>query len=232
MKPLIADQVAAGYFRNFQSNTYEASVEVYYKDMKNAVDFKNHAELLLNPLLEGELRFGRARAYGAEFLIRKQEGRFNGWLSYTLARTERKIKAIEENWYPTKYDKTHDVSLVLAYNINDRMQVGALWVYATGAAVTLPTGRFNYRGLNVPVYSSRNGERMPAYHRADLSFTIKNKRTKKWDTEWVFSVFNVYGRKNAYSITFREDKEQANKMIAEKVYLFRQVPSVTYNFKF
>lgn len=230
--PQIADQVAIGYFRNFKKNTYEASVELYYKSMKNTVDFKNHAELLLNPLLEGELRFGKARAYGAEFLIKKQEGVFTGWASYTLSKTERNIPAIEENWYPTKYDKTHDISLVGAYKLNKRVKFGALWIYSTGAAVTMPTGRFKYRGINVPVYSDRNGARMPAYHRMDVSITIANKPRKKWQSEWVFSVFNVYGRKNAFSITFREDENDASKMIAEKVYLFQQVPGITYNFKF
>lgn len=232
VKPQIADQIAAGYFKNFKNNTYEASLELYYKDMKNTVDFKNHAQLLLNPLLEGELRYGKARAYGAEILVRKQEGQFTGWVSYTLARTERNIKDIQPDWYPTKYDKTHDVSLVGAYQLSKRVKLGALWIYSTGAAVTMPTGRFKYRGINVPVYSDRNGARMPAYHRMDASITIANKPGKKWQSEWVISLFNVYGRKNAYSITFREDENDSNKMIAEKVYLFRQVPGITYNFKF
>jgi len=234
VKPQIADQVAAGYFLNLKDNSYELSAEMYYKWMKNSIDFKNHAQLLLNPQLEGELRFGNARAYGLELMVRKQEGKLSGWVSYTLARTERRIPEIDPDWYPTKYDKTHDISVVASYQLNEQWSFGGAWVYSTGAAVTLPTGRFEYQGVIVPVYSTRNGERMPSFHRLDLSATwdFKQKEGKKWDGELVFSVYNAYMRKNAFQINFREDPDNAGQTIAEKTYLFGIVPAITYNFKF
>jgi hypothetical protein len=234
VEPQIADQVAVGYFRNFKNNSIEASVEVYYKDMQNAIDFKNDAQLLLNDKIEGELRFGEARSYGLEFFLRKQTGRLSGMFGYTLARTERKVEAIAEDWYPTKYDKTHDISLVVAYDLSKRVSLGATFVYGTGAAVTFPTGRFNYNGTVVPVFGERNSNRMPAYHRMDIGATIQQKKneTRNWKGEWVFSVYNVYFRKNAYQIEFRQSEEDPNKTEAVKTYLLPILPSVTYNFKF
>lgn len=234
VEPQIADQVAVGYFRNFKNNSIEASVEVYYKDMQNAIDFKNDAQLLLNDKIEGELRFGEARSYGLEFFLRKQTGRLSGMLGYTLARTERKVEAIAEDWYPTKYDKTHDISLVVAYDLSKRVSLGATFVYGTGAAVTFPTGRFNYNGTVVPVFGERNSNRMPAYHRMDIGATIQQKKneTRDWKGEWVFSVYNVYFRKNAYQIEFRQSEEDPNVTEAVKTYLLPILPSVTYNFKF
>ena len=234
VKPQIADQVAIGYFRNFKNNSIEASVEVYYKDMQNSIDFRNDAQLLLNEKIEGELRFGQARAYGMEFFLRKQTGRLSGMVGYTLARTERKVEAIAEDWYPTKYDKTHDISIVAAYDLTKRVSLGATFVYGTGAAVTFPTGRFEYYGTVVPVFGERNSNRMPAYHRMDIGATIQQKKneTRKWKGEWVFSVYNVYFRKNAYQIEFRQSEDDPNKTEAVKTYLLPILPSVTYNFKF
>lgn len=238
VEPQIADQVAIGYFRNLKKNTYEASVEAYYKWMQNSIDFKDHAQLLLNPQLEGELRFGEARAYGLEFMVKKQEGKLTGWVSYTLARAERKIESINNgNWYKTKYDKLHDVSVVASYELSKRMQLGMTWVFGTGQAVTMPTGRMQYANMLVPVYSDRNAARMPAYHRMDLGLTVKpnpdkENKTLPWSGEWVFSIYNAYNRHNAFAINFRQDPENPNETIAEKVYLFPIIPAVTYNFKF
>jgi hypothetical protein len=234
IKPQRADQIALGYFRNLKNNAIELSAEVYYKEMTNAIDFKNHAELFLNQHLEGELRFGEARSYGLELLVRKQTGRLTGMIGYTLARTEKSIPDITEGWYPTKYDKTHDVSVVVAYTLSDKWSFGASFVYSTGAAVTLPTGRFTYMGMLVPVYSDRNGARMPAYHRLDLSATLspKQKKERKWQGEWVFSVYNAYNRHNAYSINFQQEADDPNVSYAVKTYLLPVVPSVTYNFNF
>ncbi len=235
VKPQIADQVALGYFRNFKNNMIETSIEAYYKKIDNAVDFKDHAELLLNPHLEGELRFGKGKAYGMEFLVRKQEGKLTGWVSYTLSRTEKIIPEINQgNPYPAKYDKTHDISLVLSYRLSTRWLLGMNWIYTTGAAITVPTGRLVYANTVVPVYSDRNGARMPAYHRLDLSATLKanpNKK-KRLRGDWVFSVYNAYYRKNPYSINFRQRKENPNETYAEMTYLFPILPAVTYNFKF
>jgi hypothetical protein len=232
--PQLADQVAVGYFRNFLDNKYETSVEVYYKKMQNSIDFSDHAQLLLNPYLEGELRIGEARAYGLEVMLQRQRGRFTGFVSYTLARTEKYIPDISPDWYPAKYDKTHDVSIVGTFQISKRLEVSANWVYSTGAAVTMPTGRFEYAGMIVPVYSSRNGARLPAYHRADIAFLLKSKEKegKRWTGDWVFSIYNLYARHNAFSINFRQDEDDPTKTYAEKTYLFGIVPSITYNFKF
>lgn len=235
VKPQLADQVALGYFHNFQDNAYETSVEVYYKDIQNAIDFKDHASLLLNQYIEGELRFGDARAYGAEFLIKKNSGKLTGWIGYTFSKSERKIDEINRGeWYNATWDKTHDASVVLSYELNSRISFSANWVYATGRAVTFPTGKYEYNGWTVPVYSDRNAERMPAFHRGDLGFTLKNKekvgRKLFWDMN--VSIYNVYNRKNAYSINFRDDPDRPGEQIAEKTYIFPILPSVTYNFKF
>lgn len=236
VKPQISDQIAIGYFKNFPKKGIEASVELYYKKMKNAIDFKDHAQLLLNKYLEGDLRFGEGRAYGMEVLVKKELGKLTGWVGYTLARTERKIEGINNgNYYPTKYDKTHDISVVLSYDMNERVNFSTNWIYGTGAAVTFPTGRYEYFGTTVPVYSQRNGERMPAYHRMDLACTLKGKR--KWfkgkvDHDMVFSIYNVYNRKNAYSINFEEDEANPNVNVAKKTYLFKIIPAATLNFKF
>ncbi len=233
--PQIADQVALGYFRNLNENRLEASVEVYYKWMKNSIDFKDFAEVLLNEKLEGELRFGKSWSYGAEFLLRKNTGKFTGWVSYTYSRTYRKFEDINSGkTYPAPYDKPHDFSIVLSYEIHPRLDVAANWVYATGAPVTFPTGRAYYGNLIVPIYSDRNEYRFPDYHRLDISLTWKKKqRVKdKWNWDINFSVYNAYGRHNTWSINFVQDDENPNLTYAEQTYLFSFVPALTFNFKF
>ena len=234
IKPQIADQYAIGYFRNFFNNKLEASVEAYYKDMQNTIDFRDHAQLLLNTYLEGELRTGSSRAYGLEFMVRKQAGRLTGLASYTLARSERFIPEIYGDWYPSNYDRTHDASVVVSYELNEKWSFGMNWVYSTGNAVTMPTGRFEYLGMVVPVYSDRNGERMPSYHRLDFSATLTPRKnaTRNWDGEWVFSIYNAYNRHNAYSINFVQDEQNPQLTYAEQTYLLPVIPAVTYNFKF
>lgn len=235
VKPEVADQYALGYFRNFSNNRYEFSVEGYYKEMRNAVDFKDNANLFLNESLEDEVRFGTAWAYGSEFMVRKQEGKLTGMLSYTLSHSDRRIDGINDGKkYRSKYDKTHNVSLMASYKLTKLWSVGASWVYQTGSPITMPIGRYEYGGQIVPIYSERNAERMPDYHRMDLSVTKASRKneTRRWQSEWVFSVYNAYARKNTYSINFRQDKDEPNKTFAEKTYLFSIVPSITYNFKF
>lgn len=235
VKPQISDQGAVGYFRNFKDNMYEASAEIYYKQMDNAIDFKDHAELLLNKELEGELRFGEARAYGLELMVRKSKGRLNGWISYTYSQAERKIKEINDgDPYPAPYDKPHDVSVVLNYQLNERWIFGANWVYATGLPVTFPTGRAVWGNRIVPIYSDRNDYRMPDYHRLDVSVTLKPKEkpNRKWYGEWNLSVYNAYARKNAWSINFEQDPSDPYTTYAEMTYLFSIIPSISYNFKF
>ncbi len=237
VEPQRADQIAVGYFRNFKDNMFETSVEAYYKNMDNEIDFKDHAQLLLNEQLEGELRIGEGYAYGLEFMVRKQEGKLQGMLSYTLSRTERKIPEINNGkTYPNRYDRTHDISLFATYDLNDKWSFGSNWVYSTGAAVTMPTGRFEYGNMITPVYSDRNAARLPAYHRLDLSATLRPKSKKnpnrRFNHEWVFSIYNTYYRKNAFSINFVQDELNPTVTKAEKLYLFGIIPSITRNFKF
>lgn len=235
VKPQIADQVAVGFFQNFAKDSYQASVELYYKQMQNSIDFKDHAVLVLNPLLEGELRFGRTFAYGSEFLVKKVKGNFTGWISYTLSRTQRKIEGINNNeLYFAKYDKTHDLAVIVSYDYKKTWTFSANFIYSTGAAVTMPVGKMEYMGVTVPIYSDRNGRRMPDYHRFDLavSYRPKKNETKKWKSEWVLSVYNVYNRANPYNITFKQSETDPNVTKAEMLYLFGVVPSITYNFKF
>lgn len=235
VEPQISDQYSVGYFRNFLDNTIESSVEVYYKDMQNTIDFKDHANLLLNPQLEGEIRTGYSWSYGVEFLVQLNKPRLSGWISYTYSKTQRKIQGINNNEpYDAPYDKPHDISVVLNYKISERLQLGGNWVYSTGLPYTFPTGRFVVLGKVLPVYSDRNEYRFENYHRMDLSLTLlgKDKPGKKWNGEWNLSVYNVYGRKNAWAINFVQDAENPNVTYAEKTYLFSIIPAITYNFKF
>lgn len=235
VKPQLADQVAIGYFRNVRNNSIELSAEIYYKRFKNAVDFKDHASLLLNDNLDAELRIGKARAYGLELLAKKTTGALTGWVSYTYSKIEKNIATINNgNWYNAKYDKPHDLSVVVAYELNDRWSMGSNFVYSTGNAVTFPTGRYYFNGVAVPVYSERNDARLPDYHRLDFSATYrtKGKVNRRFQSEWVFSVYNAYNRKNAFSIDFKQEESNANVTYAEKTAVFSIVPAITYNLKF
>jgi len=235
IKPQTCDQYAVGYFRNFLNNQLEGSVEVFYKDMQNTIDFRDHADLLLNKKLDGELRFGNSRAYGAEFQIQKNEGKLTGWVSYTYSRAERTIQGINNNeTYLAPYDRPSTIYIVGNYELNERLSFGANFIYATGQPITYPIARMEVGNVVLPVYSKRNEYRMPDYHRLDVSLTWKPKTKKKraWSGEWNFSVYNIYGHKNAWAINFVNDQDNAYKTKAEMTYLFTFVPSVTYNFKF
>ncbi len=240
IKPALADQVAMGYFRNMKDNTIEASVEVFYKTMTNQIDYVDGAELLLNKQLEADLIYGDGRAYGIEFFLKKNAGRFTGFSSYTLSKSERKINGINNNeYYDAKYDKTHILSLVGTYEATKRLTLSANFNYSTGVATTFPNSRYEYNGVVVPhnLNNSRNNYRVPAYHRLDLSATLRNKpkEGKKYSSEWVFSIYNVYARRNAYSVYFRQNTEDPNNYKTEAVRLSifgSMLPSVTYNFKF
>ncbi|WP_370523684.1 TonB-dependent receptor domain-containing protein [Pontibacter sp. Tf4] len=235
VKPQLADQVAVGYFRNFADNMFEGSVEVYYKWMDNQIDYKDYAEIFLNERLETELLRGTGEAYGAEFYLRKQKGLLTGWVSYTLSKTERTVPGINDgNAYAPRHDRRHSGNLVLNYSFSPSINLGANWTYSTGGAITMPVGRYEYNGKTYPVYSERNGYRLPAYHRLDLSATYEKPRNefKKYSGSWTLSVYNAYARKNAFSIYFRESEDDKTKTEAVKTYLFGLLPSLTYNFKF
>jgi len=235
IKPQLADQYSIGYFKNIKNNTIELSAEIYYKSFFDAVDFKDHAQLLLNDNLDGELRVGKGRAYGIELMAKKDEGRLTGWIGYTYSKAERKIPTINSgNWYNAKYDKPHDISIVASYEVSSLFSVSGSFVYSTGSAVTFPTGRYLFQGVSVPVYSERNGARLPDYHRMDLSASFKPRKnkTRRWKSEWVVSIYNVYNRKNAFSIDFKQEEYDTNQTYAEKSSVFSIVPSFTYNMKF
>ncbi|MBU3661460.1 MAG: TonB-dependent receptor [Flavobacteriales bacterium] len=233
VKPEISDQLSLGYFRNFFNNRYEFSVEAYYKDMQNQIDYKDGASTIANDLVEGELLYGKGRAYGVELFFKKKYGRFNGWISYTLSRTEKQIDGINNSqWYAARQDRTHDLSLVGIYDINDKLSVSATWIFYTGSAVTFPSGKYYIDGNIQWLYTERNGYRMPNYHRLDLSVTYYNKKTDKFESSWNFGIYNAYARENAWTISFRESETDPTKTEAVQIALFRLVPSITYNFKF
>jgi hypothetical protein len=233
IKPEIADQVSLGYFRNFNESKYQLSIETYYKGLQNQVDYKNGADINGVPDVESELLFGKGRAYGLEFLIKKTAGKFTGWIGYTLSRTERKIDGINDNnWYLARQDRMHDLSVVTMYDITKRWSISALFVYNTGNAVTFPSGKYNIEGNTVFYYTERNGYRMPSYHRLDFGATYSKPHKSRYESSWNFSLYNVYGRENAYTITFENDPNDPTRTRAIQLSLFRWVPSITYNFKF
>lgn len=233
IKPEISDQVSLGYFRNFKENKYQFSIETYYKILGNQVDYKNGADINSSADIESELLYGKGRAYGVELLVKKTQGKFTGWIGYTLSKTERKIAGINEgNWYNARQDRTHDLSIVGMYDLTKRWSLSALFVYNTGSAATFPSGKYDLGGNTVFYYTERNGYRVPAYHRLDFGATYTKPHTKKYESSWNFSLYNVYGRQNAYSIAFEDDPDDPTRTRAVQTSLFRWVPSVTYNFKF
>jgi hypothetical protein len=234
VRPQVADQVAAGYFRNLMKNKIQTSVEVYYKTMHHSIDFKDHANLLLNKQLEGELRFGKAWAYGIEMMVSVPEGRLNGWVSYTWSRTWRQFGDINNgNKYPAPYDSPNDVSIVLNFDASKRISLSANWVYSTGKPVTFPTGRAVIDGAIVPIYSDRNAYRMRDYHRLDLSVTLHQKPSdKRFNWDLVLSVYNAYNRHNTWAINFVQDGSNSYSTYAEQTYLFGIIPAITFNFNF
>lgn len=233
VKPQVSDQVSMGFFHTTRNGLFESSAEVFYKKMQNTIDFKDHPDLILNETLERELRPGKANAKGVELMTRWNTALFNGWIGYTWSRSERQSEDINNGvTYLSPYDHTHDFSVFLNYQLFPRVRVSANWVYYTGSPVTLPVGRFDIGGEVVALYSQRNAERMPDYHRLDLSMTIGSKKRSGWQGEWALSIYNAYGRKNAWAINFVDDEENRYGIKAEKTYLFSVVPSVSYNIKF
>ena len=233
IKPELADQTSIGYARNFINNTYELGAELYYKVMQNQLDYKDGTNINTIADVESALLYGVGRAYGFEFLAKKKTGLFSGWISYTLSKTERKIAGINGgNWYNAKQDRTHDVSIVTILELNPKWTVSGVFVYSTGNAVTFPTGKYAFGEQNIYQYANRNANRMPDYHRLDLSVTYENKNKKNNVGSWNFSLYNVYGRENAYRISFQDDPLDNSKTQIIQTALFRWVPSITYNFKF
>jgi len=249
VKPQLLDQYALGYFKNFNEGDYSFETEIFYKDIQNRIDYIDGANLIANNAIEQVILSGKARAYGLEFLIRKNEGRFQGWLAYTLSKSEQRTPGrtpktdngrsnVETGinlgeWYNTPYDKPHDISLFGSYELDDKWSVNGNFVYQTGQPTNYPIGQFEFEGLVVPYYGLRNKERLPDYHRIDVSATLTPKKNanRDWKSEWVFSIYNLYNRRNAASINFRQNQDTGvNEAIRTSI--FGIVPAITYNFNF
>ena len=233
IKPEIADQISVGYVTKVFKNNFEFTTEAYYKHLQNQIDYKDGAEINTVSDVESVLLYGIGRAYGLELLLKKKEGRLTGWIGYTLSKTERKIDGINEGkWYNARQDRTHDISVVGIYDLNARWSISGVFVYNTGDAVTYPTGKYNLQGQTLYQYAARNANRMPAYHRLDFSATYEKNKTKRRHGSWNFSLYNVYGRENAYRISFKDDPNDPTRTQIIRTALFKWVPSVTYQFKF
>ncbi|WP_299439884.1 TonB-dependent receptor [uncultured Aquimarina sp.] len=237
IKPQYSDQLALGYFRSFNDGKYDLSLETYYKKLSDVTDFIDGADLIFTEEIETQIAQGEGRAYGLEVQLNKNEGRLTGWLSYTLAKSETRVLGINNNeYYPSNSDQLHELNLVGFYKLNKRWDFGANFVFGSGRPVTYPTGRYEQNGLVVADYDNRNGNRLPAYHRLDISATLNPKKGK--NGKWVFSLVNVYNRQNAASIYFNEIGEVGDTDIATgmtqatKLSFFGIVPSISYEFKF
>ncbi|RXM45387.1 TonB-dependent receptor [Flavobacterium sp. YO12] len=241
IKPQLADQVALGYFRNINNGVYSLEVETYYKKIKNRLDYIDGADLIANDAIEQVILNGQMRAYGVEIMLKKNEGKFNGWISYTLSKSEQQTpgRTPEETginngkWYSSAYDKTHNLAVTSAYNLNDKWSFGANFILQSGQPVTYPIGQYEYLGITVPSYGLRNKDRLPAYHHLDISATLTPRKNKdrNWKAEWVFSIYNLYNRQNAASINFRQNLDTGVNE-AVRLSIFGMVPAVSYNFKF
>lgn len=233
IKPEIANQISVGYFRNFDNNMFEFSAELYYKDLRNQIDYKDGADVQRKELIETELLFGKGRAYGLELFLKKRFGRLNGWIGYTLSKSEKQIEKINgDKWYAANQDRTHDISVVGIYDLNKKWSLSGTWVFATGNPMTFPSGKYAVDGHTIYYYGRRNQYRAPSFHRLDLGAICTLKKTKRYTSELAFSVYNAYGRKNPYMFGFRQNKESSSKSESYMIYLFSVVPSISWNFKF
>ena len=229
VKPMVCDQLSFGYFTQFENWDTEFSAELFYKKMNNLIDYKDGANIALRTYFESEYVFGKGSAYGLEIFLKKRTGRLTGWLGYTLSRSERTFPDINNgNSFPAKFDRTHDLALVLMYDISKNWNVSANWVYATGNAITIPYGKYELGGKTYEAYSSRNAYRIPAYHRLDLSLVY----TTDAGNKWAFSLYNAYGKRNAYTILFRNNDEFPGSKEAVRLSLFSMIPSITYSMYF
>lgn len=233
VKPQIGDQVALGYYKNFKDDDFQLSVETYYKWLQNQIDYKPNASLIVNEQIESELVYGKGRAYGIEFQLKKTKGKFTGWVNYTLSRALRSFDDIDNGReFSARQDRIHDINLVLTYQLNPKIVLSTSFVYFTGDAVTYPSAIYTVEGQKVPYYGQRNGNRFPDYHRLDLGLTWYLKDRKHFKHNLSFSIYNVYNRENAFSVRFTDDFEgnDTGKIQAVQIALFKLIPSITYNF--
>lgn len=241
IKPQLADQVALGYFKNILNGDYSFEIETYYKEIQNRLDYIDGADLIANNAIEQVILNGQMRSYGLEIMLKKNKGKFNGWIAYTLSKSEQQTpgRTPEETginngqWYASAYDKTHNLAITSAYNLNEKWSFGANFALQSGQPVSYPNGQYEYLGITVPSYGSRNENRLPAYHHLDVSATLTPRKNKdrNWKGEWVFSIYNLYNRQNAASINFQQNVDTGNNE-AIKTSIFGIVPAVSYNFKF
>jgi hypothetical protein len=241
IKPQLLDQFAIGYFKNFNNDQYSLEVESFYKTIKNRIDYIDGADLIANNAIEQVILNGQARAYGLELLFRKNQGKLKGWVAYTLSKSQQQTKGRTPSelginngsWYYTPYDKTHDISVTANYKLNNKWELNSNFLYQTGQPTTYPIGQYEYNGITIANFSDRNSSRLPSYNRLDISFNYTPKPEKKegYQSYWVFGIYNIYNRKNASSITFRENRNTGiNEAI--KLSIFGIIPSISYNFKF
>lgn len=241
IKPQIADQVALGYFTNFKNDLYSLEVETYFKKVQNRIDYIDGADLIANNALEQVILNGQMRSYGLEVMLKKNEGRLNGWISYTLSRSEQQTPGRTNletginngQWYKSAYDKLHNLAVTSSYLLNEKWSFGANFALQSGQPVTYPNGQYKYLGITIPSYGLRNENRLPTYHHLDISATLTPRKSsnRNWKGEWVFSIYNLYNRKNAAAINFRQNSDTGNNE-AVKTSIFGMVPAVSYNFKF
>ncbi|MES2447360.1 MAG: carboxypeptidase-like regulatory domain-containing protein [Bacteroidota bacterium] len=232
-KPELADQFSLGYFNNFKDNDYEFSAEVYYKPMQNQIEYRNGTDLRGNQNVEADLIYGKGRAYGLELFFKKKYGKFNGWVGYTLSKTERQFDLISDgNWFNARQDRPHDVSVVGIYKPGKSWIFSSTFVYSSGNAVTFPIGKYVLDGQTVFFYGERNANRTPDFHRLDVSATLEGKPNKKFKSSWNFGIYNLYNRKNPFAINFQDNPDNTTQTQAVQTSLFGIIPSVTWNFKF
>jgi hypothetical protein len=240
IKPQLLDQFAIGYFKNFSDSNYSIELESFYKTVKNRIDYIDGADLIANNAIEQVILNGKSRAYGLEVLLRKNEGRFKGWFAYTLSKSEQQTKGRTVNelginngeWYKTPFDKTHDISITGSYQLNKKWKINSNFLFQTGQPATFPNSQYEYNGLNIPNFSGRNSDRLPSYNRLDIAFNYTPKPNKKngWQSYWVFSIYNIYNRRNAASISFGQNTNTGLNE-ATRLAIFGIVPSISYNFK-
>ena len=244
--PLICDQYAIGYFKNFEKNAYEASFEIYYKNLNNIVEYRDGAQILLNNTLESDLLKASGYNYGAELYIKKNTGKLTGWASYTYSRSMRHTSSPFETdqinanrYFPSSFDKPHNIVINATYHLSRRWRLAGIFTYNTGKPITLPELKYEYNGQQYVYYSDRNKYRLPDYHRLDIAITFDEtlRLKQKWKGSWTFSILNLYGQKNPYSVFYKSTSQLESKFyqsfnLYQMFIIERPIPTFTYNFVF
>jgi hypothetical protein len=234
IRPQSSNQLVLGYYQTFSNNKYEFTTEVYYKTLQNIIDFKDNANLFVNKHIDTQILSGDGYAYGNEYMLEKKTGDLTGWIAYTFSQTQYRIDGVNNNnYFSPRWDIRHNLSVTGNYQLNKRWSVSSTFKFTSGGFVTVPEGTFIYNGSAFNYYSKRNGYQIEPYHRLDISFTYKSRKNdrRSWKSEWVYGIYNVYGRENIYTLFAHQESNLISTQFA-KMYLFGIVPSVTYNLKF